>query len=474
MPERRWAGPLLWAKLRLLTKLRRAALLALTVTHGLLLASSASAQPPWLGPGDVCAGDKMLGSWNGLRTRLADYGVSFGLQETTEVWGNLAGGIKQGATYDGLTTANLCIDLAKAVHWQNATIYADAYQIWGPGPTRDLVGALQLISSIEANPSTKLYDLWFEQRLFDKKLSIQFGQQGLDDQFMLPPYANLYLNSSFTYAGLAALDLPSGGPSYPLASPFARAIFTPIKGVSLVSGVFTEDPAPPGPGDPQSRDRHGTAFRFDDHTLAITELRYSPIFLKDQGLPGLYELGMWIATGPFADQRRDSRGLSLASPESSGIPLTHASDYDFYAIANQMLWQTGKDPAQGVGVFINVDRAPADRNLVSFFMTAGVNWTGPFPHRPNDVAGLAFTRAGIGAAARQFSRDIVFFTGLGAPLAPSETVIEATYLLQINPWFSLQPDLQYVINPGAGIPTPQAPAPLNNALVIGMRMTVSF
>lgn len=444
------------------------------LTTALNIASEPADGQIWHGPGDVCAADKLLGSWDGLRTRLADYGVSFGLQEQTEVWGNLAGGIKQGATYDGLTTANLCVDLAKAVNWPNATIYADGYQIWGPGPTRNFVGALQLISSIEADPSTKLYDLWFEQRLFDNKFSIQFGQQGLDDQFMLPPYANLYLNSSFTYAGLAALDLPSGGPAYPLASPFARVIFIPIKGVSLVSGVFTEDPAPPGTGDPQLRDRHGTAFRFDDHTLAITEWRYQPPFLKNRGLPGLYELGMWVATGPFADQRRDSRGGSLASPESNGIPLTHSGDYDFYMIANQMLWHLGESAEQGIGVFLNIDFAPNDRNLISRFITGGVNWTGPFPGRPNDVAGLAFTYAGLSSAAQQFSRDVILYTDLGAPFAASETVVEATYLLQLTPWLSLQPDLQFAINPGAGIPTPQAPLPLKNALILGMRMTVNF
>lgn len=451
-----------------------ALLLGVLTVFALRVAPAALAQPPWLGPGDLCASDKMLGSWDGVRPRLAEYGVSFGLQEQTEIWGDLAGGIKQGVAYDGLTTANLCIDLGKAAHWQGARIYADGYQIWGPGPTRDNVGALQLISSIEATPSTKLYDLWFEQQLFDKKLAIRFGQEGLDDEFMLPPYAVLFLNSSFTYPGLASLDLPSGGASYPLATPFARVMFSPTSEISLISGLFTEDPAPPGAGDPQLSDRHGTAFRLDDHALAITELHYSPAFLTNRKLPGVYEIGIWVATGPFADQQRDIGGLPLVSPQSSGIPLTHSPDYSFYAIANQMLWHKPKSHAQGVGVFLTVEQAPEDRNLISLFIAGGVNWTGPLPSRPKDVAGIAVTYAGLGAAARQFSRDVVYYTGLGAPYAPSETVIEATYLLQINPWFSLQPDLQYVINPGAGIPTPQTPTPLKNAVVVGMRMTVNF
>jgi porin len=53
-------------------------------------------------------------------------------------------------------------------------------------------------------------------------------------------------------------------------------------------------------------------------------------------------------------------------------------------------------------------------------------------------------------------------------------VIEATYRLRLTPWFKVQPDLQYVINPGAGIPTPQSPTPLKNALVAGIRVPVDF
>ena len=155
--------------------------------------------PIWIGPGDACLPNTLLGDWGGLRARLADYGIGFGLQEQTEVWGNLAGGVKRGAMYDGLTTANLCIDLDKAMHWQGATIYADGFQIYGRAPTPDYVGALQLISSIEATPSTKLYALWFEQQLFDRKVAIRFGQDGLDDEFMAASYDALFLNSSFTF-----------------------------------------------------------------------------------------------------------------------------------------------------------------------------------------------------------------------------------------------------------------------------------
>ncbi len=435
-------------------------------------ATEAGAQS-WPGPGEVCSPETMLRDWDQARTRLADYGIGFGLQEQTEVWGNLAGGIKQGAAYDGVTSADLCIDLDKAVHWRGAKIYSFGFQIWGSGPTSNNVGALQFISSIEAVPSTKLYDLWFQQDLFDGKVSFRFGQGGVDDEFMSAPYDALYLNSSFTLPPLIAIDLPAGGPAYPLAAPFARLLLNPTNEISLMSAVFTEDPAPPGtPGNPQQRDLHGTAFRLNDHALWITELSYSPPFLGE--LQGVYKLGMWYATGQFTDQRRAVEGILLANPVSNGIPLTHGGDYAGYAVVNQMLWHKPKTEAQGIGVFFQVMGAPEDRNVSSLFIDGGLNWKGPIPSRSHDEAGIGFTYAGIGSALRQFSQDVIYFTGLGAPYAPGELVIEATYRLRLTPWFKVQPDLQYVINPGAGIPTPQSPTPLKNALVAGIRVTVDF
>lgn len=53
-------------------------------------------------------------------------------------------------------------------------------------------------------------------------------------------------------------------------------------------------------------------------------------------------------------------------------------------------------------------------------------------------------------------------------------MVEATYLLQVAPWIALQPDLQYVINPGAGIISGLDRRPIRNAVVIGMRSLITF
>ena len=48
-----------------------------------------------------------------------------------------------------------------------------------------------------------------------------------------------------------------------------------------------------------------------------------------------------------------------------------------------------------------------------------------------------------------------------------ETILELSYQAVVNSWLTLQPDLQYVFNPGAV-------GHQQNAVVAGLRFTVNF
>jgi len=415
------------------------------------------------------------GDWDGARTRLVDTGVTLGLQEQSEVWGNMAGGLRRGVVYDGLTTPSVSLNLDKLVGWTGATFFIDAYQIHGRGPSGNLVGNLQLASNIEATRDTKLYMLWLEQTLLDGLLTIRIGQEGANDQMMITKYGALFLNSSFGFPGLPAADLPSGGPNYPMATPFLRAQFQATDNITLVGAVFNGDPAPPGTGDPQLRDKGGTAFRLNDHALSFGEFWY----LINQGdnatgLPGTYKVGAWYDSGPFANQVYATNGLPLPDPASTGIPRGHPTGFAVYAIVDQMVWQKPGSKGQGIGVFCQVMGAPAAFNQSNLFIEGGMNWMGPFEGRENDVFGLGVSYLGISPATRQYGNDVIFYTGSGYRYNSNETVVEATYLYQVAPWWALQPDLQIVVNPGAGIPSAYSSKPLKNAVIAGVRATITF
>jgi porin len=100
--------------------------------------------------------NQMLGDMGGLRTELSKYGISFGLSETSEVLGNVTGGAKRGAAYDGLTQMLLQLDTRRAFGWYGGTFNASALQIHGTNLSADNLLTLQTSSGITADRSTRL------------------------------------------------------------------------------------------------------------------------------------------------------------------------------------------------------------------------------------------------------------------------------------------------------------------------------
>ena len=128
-----------------------------------------------------------------------------------------------------------------------------------------------------------------------------------------------------------------------------------------------------------------------------------------------------------------------------------------------MIWKKPGTKKQGIGVFLQVMGAPDESNESNLFVEAGMNWMGPFKGRENDIFGIGVSYLGISPAKRRYGNDVMSFTGSGSPYYGNETVVAATYQYQVTPWWMLQPDLQIIINPGAGIPSSFSSRSLKNA-----------
>lgn len=423
----------------------------------------------------------LLGDIGGARPWLGNYGVTFGLQETSEYLNNLAGGIRRGGAYDGLTEFSLGVDTQKAFGLPGGTFNVSGLQIHGTSLTpRDLL-TLQAASGIEADATTRLWELWYQQSLLGGKVDVKVGQQSLDQEFMVSQYAGTFMNATFGWSALPSVDMPAGGPAYPLSSPGARLRVTPSDAWTFLAGVFDGNPAGNGTGDPQQLNAHGTNFNLHDGALFIGEVQYAlnpapsdPAAAKSTGLPGVYKFGFWYDTQSFPDLGFDTTGASLASRTSNGVPQSHRGDYSFYAVADQMIWRPSADSPQSVGVFARVMGAPGDRNLVDLGINAGVTLKAPFKGRDNDVVGLALGYAQIGSHAQDFASAAGALTP-GYPSRSAETIIEATYQYQVAPWWQVQADFQYALRPAGGIPNPDNPSQrVGNEAIVGLRTTVTF
>ncbi|HYZ61339.1 MAG TPA: carbohydrate porin, partial [Acetobacteraceae bacterium] len=286
-------------------------------------------------------------------------------------------------------------------------------------------------------------------------------------------YAALFLNHTFGWSSQVGADLPSGGPSYPLATPGVRLRLSPRDRLTLFAAVFNGDPAGPGPGQPQERDPSGTAFRLGDGVFAILEAQLG---LEIADLPGTYKLGGWYNSNRFRDERTNGAGVSVADPAAADLlGRPRRGNYGLYGIADQLVWRNPSSKDAGIGVFARAMGSPGDRNLINFYVDAGVTYKGVIPGREDDTAGLAFGYARYSDTVSKLDSDIARFTGTDVPIRRNETVLELTYQAQIAPWWQVQPSAQYVFNLNGGVSDPLRPGKrLGDAAVLILRTAVTF
>ncbi len=466
-----------------------------TVRFGLVLAAGlwtagAQAQDPAAGGGSgVFTGfwhrPTMLGDMGGLRSWLGRSGATLTLTETSEVLGNVSGGLHRGTAYDGLTQMQLQVDAQKAFGLEGGLFDASALQIHGRNLSADNLASLQTASGIEASRATRLWELWYQQAWADGRYDIKLGQQSLDQEFLVSQGSSLFVNTMMGWPMLPSADLYAGGPAYPLSSLGVRGRAQLTRSLTLLGGVFDDNP-PGGPfaNDSQLRDASGAKFNLNTGALAIVELQY---FLNQPaagdldygngsggGLPGTYKLGAWFDSAGFPDQRFDAAGRSLADPAGTGQGKRRHGNVSLYAVADQTVWRPDPQGAQALALFLRVMGAPGDRNLIDVSANGGVTLKAPLPGRDSDTLGLGFGVAKVSGRASALDRDQAVF-GAAIPVRSTETFLELTYQVQLVPWWVLQPDFQYVFNPGAGVADSAHPGRrIADEAVLGLRMVLTF
>ncbi len=430
----------------------------------------------------ISRSSNLLGDMWGLRTLLSKYGISLAVSETSEVLGNVTGGVRQGFEYDGLTQMALQLDTQQAFGWYGGTFRASALQIHGRNLSADNLLSLQTASGIEADPGARLWELWYQQKFLNEdRLDVKIGQQSLDQEFIVSQNALLFVNTMFGWPLVPSVDLPGGGPAYPLSALGVRARWRPTDSLTGLLAVTNGNPAPNNLGDPQQQNPSGTSFPLNGGALVIGELQFAYPALgamvtsaEGEVHPGTLKVGFWYDSESFPDLLFDDAGLSLANPSSNGMPLQHHGNYSFYGVIDQVI---GAAPGGGtLSGFARVMGTPqGDRNPVVFSLNAGLTLHAPFADRPDDTAGLAIEYARVSGSTAALDQQTAFYTNSFVPIPTGETVIELTYQYPLTPAVILQPDFQYVFNPSGGIANPNLPSQtIKNEAVLGFRVNLTF
>lgn len=407
----------------------------------------------------------LTGDWHGLRHLLLKEGIWSEVVYTSDFMANVSGGLHRDTFYLANVDMLLSVDLEKMAGWRNASLLVYGLGDLGGNPS-SAVGDSQIIDNIQAPDTFKLYEAWFQQHFFNRRFSLLAGLYDLNAEFDMLNAAAVFINSS---PGTDPTFSQSGrnGPSiFPVTSVAARAKIKFTE--SFYSQLAVLDGVSGNPNDP-----HGTHIIFDkDNGLLLTsEVGYLVIPERMVGkLPrfsrpgrrlsqergqvytGKYAIGIWGYTAQFP---------TLLSKATAGPVTTGGGNLGVYVIAEQQLFSESKARDQGLTGYVQLGRADPRFNQFEFYTGGGLVYTGLLPNRDEDILGAMVAVAYNGDTFKQAQR------ARGIPVGETETEIELTYRAQVSPWLAVQPDFQYVLNPGTN-------PSIDNAFALGLRLQTTF
>jgi porin len=358
---------------------------------------------------------------------------------------NVRGGARRGSTYLDVTSVQLTFDLARIARWSGATAYLYALRTHGGMPT-EIVGDLQGTSNLQAPPALRIEELWLQQNLLGNRLSLLVGRYDLNSEFYRSQSGALFLNASFGIGPEIAQSGWNGPSTYPHTAFGVRMAVKPSPNLvwrTLISRQHLPDGVPPTA-------RGGAlfaselAFLHRPGTAAVPRDRR---FRIGRGMPRPYSaklaVGGWYYSGRFP---------AIADTVSDGTPVMIDGARGAYLVGDLGIWRqhvlvpSDTASARTLSVFTQLGLGDGRVWQTARYVGGGITMAGTLPGRTNDELGLAIASAQNGA-------DWVQSTPTAAP---SEIAWELSYLAQLLGWLAVQPDVQYVIHPGATRALPRA------------------
>jgi porin len=288
-------------------------------------------------------------------------------------------------------------------------------------------GDLQGLDNAEARNTVRLFEAWYQRDMPAANLQLRLGLQDYNALFNSLDAAGVFLNSSF---GIEPTISQSNVSIFPVTALGAVLRWQDQAGAFLMGGVY--DGTPGLPGHPDGTHIH---LRRGDGLFSGIEGGIE----REGSRPWKLAVGAW--------------GQTSATTDPTG--RVQRQDGGLYLIGQMRLLASapGQPP---VDAFVQLGSA-APHNLFRRYFGAGVRATGVFLPSRGDVLGLAVARAHTSTAFRRSSP--------GSKRA--ETVFELTWSVPINTVLTLQPDMQYIIDPGAI-------RRQSNALIAGLRMRLQL
>ncbi len=350
---------------------------------------------------------------------------------TGEVLSNTRGGLNtnRATRYRGMFEIVLNADLESLFGLQGMSLFVNAGNVHGQPISIPDVGDWQFVSNIDSSPKTQftqLNEYWLRQQLSDT-VWFKFGRIDANADFGFADLAGDFSNASFGQMPTVAL------PVWPFQSFGATGFINMTDDLLLAAGTYQGN---------KLGSTWGIPVGGKTGYVTMGHLEWKTASGPDE-LPGTWRLGSWYQSGDWNE-------ITTAP-----IGEVFSFNYGFWATADQMLFkeESSGDIGQGLGTFFEYGWSPEDRNFLRQSFGAGLVYRGLIDRRDDDVLGIGLARVEFGTP----TKAVNGFTW--------ENTWELFYKYQARPYFSIQPDLQYVANPGGNG---------RDAVVTGLRFEVAL
>ncbi|MEM1097549.1 MAG: carbohydrate porin [Planctomycetota bacterium] len=368
--------------------------------------------------------EQLTGDWGGFRTRLIEAGFTIEAENVLEYSEVYDGGIEEQDSFRNLFTFGVETDLGVVAGLEGGTVFVQYLSVTAENGGSADAGDIQVFSNIENDRSLDvIYELWYEQLLFDERLRVKVGKVDANSEFAyVAPLLNFSAAGELTNSSAGFQPTIQGFPSYPDPATSVNVFWNAATndawsltlGYGLYDGAAGVDGVTTGSRGPSSF--FSDELSNDFFHIAEAQLGWASL----GGLPeGSLSVGGWFHTGEF-DQ--------FDGGTENGTGGVYAT------IQQRLTAPEGAEAEQGLYVFGQFGWA--DENVAEIAQVYGLGavLVGLGDFRPDDQLGV-------------YGRVAVLSDEPAAGCDDDELAIEAFYRLQLTPAAYLQPGLQHIVNP---------------------------
>ncbi|HWN64250.1 MAG TPA: carbohydrate porin [Candidatus Binatus sp.] len=386
---------------------------------------------------DQVTGTGLAGEWLGFTK---DSGVFLGGVWTGNTNYLISGGEQPRSwSWNSLLILNLDLDSEKLIGWKGGKFGIDFLRFDGE-PTNERAGSVQGYNALPGPPPlhrSELYEVWWRQELFDRKLIVRIGKTvptvdfnnvlrpvpTQDQSLFIPSVSGLLFTPVFKNATLIGAM-----PGYYNSAFGVTTTFAPTNNFYLSYGVYDGNLATGSQTGTKGPQFNGYYFHIGEAGAAWE--------IGSDNLPGSFGIGLWNQTGQLRAHN-----------------VTESGAMGFYIFGSQRIWfrHPGEDNS-GISGFFQFGANDSETLPMNEYFGSGLTAFGLVPGRSQDSAGAGMAWSWLNG--NIFHRS-------------SELMFQAYYQAHLIGGMYFEPAITY-------IPTPGANPDLDAAWATTVQVTILF